>query len=135
MYALVPLVFGSGPPVTAFGPGALLARVARWYRYEASRAHTWEFVMSAIGTVLGYALTAYLLVLVARLVLDWARTAAEGPHWVRRARALTHTATEPVIAPVRRVLRPVRVGEISLDLAFTAVFVVVLVLRSAAFSL
>lgn len=91
--------------------------------------------MSAVGTVLGYALTAYLLVLVARLVLDWARAAAEGPHWARRARALTHTATEPVIAPVRRVLRPVRVGEISIDLAFTAVFVVVLILRSIAFNL
>lgn len=91
--------------------------------------------MSTIGTLLGYALTAYLLVLVARLVLDWARVAAEGPHWASRARALTHTATEPVIAPVRRVLRPVRVGEISIDLAFTAVFVVVLILRSVAFNL
>lgn len=91
--------------------------------------------MSLIGTLLGYALTAFLVLLIARLVLDWARTAAEGPHWVRRARALTHTGTEPVIAPVRRVLRPVRVGEISIDLAFTAVFVVVLILRSAAFNL
>ncbi|MBQ0924978.1 YggT family protein [Saccharopolyspora endophytica] len=91
--------------------------------------------MSLIGTVLGYVVTAYLLLLIARMVLDWARAATEGPPWVRRARALTHAGTEPVIAPVRRVLRPVRVGEISLDLAFTAVFVVVLILRSVAFSL
>ncbi|MEV4730070.1 YggT family protein [Saccharopolyspora sp. NPDC049426] len=91
--------------------------------------------MSLIGTVLGYVLTAYLLLLIARMVLDWARAATEGPHWVRRARALTHAGTEPVIAPVRRVLRPVRVGEISIDLAFTAVFVVVLILRSVAFNL
>lgn len=91
--------------------------------------------MSLIGTVLGYALTAYLLLLIARLVLDWARVATTGPPWVRRARALTHSGTEPVIAPVRRVLRPVRVGELSIDLAFTAVFVVVLILRSIAFSL
>lgn len=91
--------------------------------------------MSLLGNLLGYALTAFLLLLIARLVLDWARTAAEGPHWVGRARTLTHTGTEPVIAPVRRVLRPVRVGEISIDLAFTAVFVVVLILRSVAFNL
>jgi YggT family protein len=40
-----------------------------------------------------------------------------------------------VIAPVRRVLRPVRIGSLSLDLAFTAVFVAVLILRSVALSL
>ncbi|WP_338600412.1 YggT family protein [Saccharopolyspora sp. SCSIO 74807] len=91
--------------------------------------------MSFIGTVLGYVLTAFLLLLIARLVLDWTRVRAQGPHWVRRVRALTHTGTEPVIAPVRRVLRPVRVGEISIDLAFTAVFVAVLILRSVAFNL
>lgn len=91
--------------------------------------------MSVIGALLGYVLTAFLLLLVARLVLDWARTAAEGPPWVGRARALVHTGTEPVIAPVRRVLRPVRVGEISIDLAFTVVFVAVLILRSVAFNL
>ncbi|TDD89209.1 YggT family protein [Saccharopolyspora karakumensis] len=87
--------------------------------------------MSLIGTVLGYVVTAYLLLLIARMVLDWARAPTEGPPWVRRARALTHAGTEPVIAPVRRV----RVGEISIDLAFTAVFVVVLILRSVAFGL
>lgn len=91
--------------------------------------------MSLIGALLGYALTAYLLLLIARLVLDWAHVATTGPPWVRRARELSHKTTEPVIAPVRRVLRPVRLGGLSLDLAFTAVFVVVLVLRSFAFAL
>jgi YggT family protein len=37
---------------------------------------------------------------------------------------------EPVIGPVRRVLKPVRLGSVSLDLAFTAVFAAVIVLRS-----
>jgi YggT family protein len=36
-----------------------------------------------------------------------------------------------VIGPVRRVLKPVRVGSVSIDLAFTAVFVAVIVLRTA----
>jgi YggT family protein len=54
---------------------------------------------------------------------------------VSRARALTHAGTEPVISPVRRVLPPVRTGGLSIDLAFTAVFVVALILRSIAFSL
>ena len=91
--------------------------------------------MSLIGTLLGYALTAFVLLLIARLVLDWVGVLANGPWWVGRARALVHAGTEPVILPVRRVLPPVRAGGLSIDLAFTAVFVVVLILRSIAFSL
>jgi YggT family protein len=91
--------------------------------------------MSLIGTLLGYALTAFILLLIARLVLDWAGVLRVGPAWVGRARVLTHAGTEPVLAPVRRVLRPVRAGGIAIDLAFTAVFVVAIILRSIAFSL
>ena len=91
--------------------------------------------MSLIGALLGYALTAFVLLLIARLVLDWARVLASGPPWVHRARTLTHAWTEPVIAPVRRVLRPVRAGGLSIDLAFTAVLIAALILRSIAFSL
>lgn len=91
--------------------------------------------MSLIGDLIGYALTAYLLLLIARVVLDWVGIAATAPAWVRRAGRLTHAGTEPVIEPVRRVLRPVRVGGVSIDVAFTAVVIVVLILRSIAFNL
>lgn len=91
--------------------------------------------MSLIGALLGYALTVFVVLLIARLVLDWVGVLANGPRWVSRVRALTHVGTEPVIAPVRRVLRPVRAGGLSIDLAFTAVFVVALILRSIAFNL
>jgi YggT family protein len=91
--------------------------------------------MSLIGTLIGYVLTLFILLLIVRLVLDWAGAVAGGPGWVSRARALTHAGTEPVIAPVRRVLRPVRAGGLSIDLAFTAVFVGALILRWIAFSL
>jgi YggT family protein len=91
--------------------------------------------MSLIGTLLGYVLTLFILLLVARMVLDWARMLTSGPAWVGRARQLAHAGTEPVLAPVRRRLPPVRAGGIGIDLAFTAVFVVALILRSVAFSL
>jgi YggT family protein len=91
--------------------------------------------MSLIGALLGYALTAFVLLLIARMVLDWAGLLANGPRWMDRARALTYAGTEPVISPVRRVLQPVRAGGLSIDLAFTAVFVVALILRSIVFSL
>ncbi|MBF6327058.1 YggT family protein [Nocardia transvalensis] len=91
--------------------------------------------MDLIGTLLGYVLTAFLLLLIARVIVDWAEVLGNPPHWVSRVRRFTHAWTEPVIAPVRRVLRPIRAGGISIDLAFTAVFIAVLILRSIAFAL
>jgi len=92
--------------------------------------------MSIIGTLLGFVLTVFIVLLIARMVLDWAGLLSTGAStWVRRARVLAHAGTEPVIAPVRRVLRPVRAGGLSIDLAFTAVFVLALILRGVAFSL
>ena len=91
--------------------------------------------MSLIGTLLGYALTLFILVLIVRMVLDWTAQVATGPSRTGRARELTHAWTEPVIAPVRRRLPPLRAGGIGIDLAFTVVFVAALILRSVAFSL
>jgi YggT family protein len=47
-----------------------------------------------------------------------------------KARNISHRLTEPVIGPVRRVLKPVRIGNVQLDLAFTVVFVATMILRS-----
>jgi YggT family protein len=49
--------------------------------------------------------------------------AAEGRSPKRSIRAwrLTYRVTEPVLTPVRRVLPPVRIGTVALDLAFTVV--------------
>lgn len=91
--------------------------------------------MSLIGTVVGYVLTVFLLVLLARAVLDWATMLTSVPPWAARGRRLAHAATEPVLVPARRVLRPVRAGGMSIDIAFTVVFIVALILRSVAFSL
>jgi YggT family protein len=92
--------------------------------------------MVLIGTVLGYVLTAFIVLLIARMVLDWVGVLGGSvPPWARRARVLAHAGTEPVIAPVRRVLRPLRTGGVAIDLAFTAVFFLALILRSVAFHL
>lgn len=92
--------------------------------------------LDILGLLIGYALSAFLLVMIARLVVDWAGVLTTGgASWLPRARELTHAATEPVLAPVRNVLRPVRAGAVSIDLAFVVVFFLVLVARSLAFSL
>ena len=68
--------------------------------------------MSLIGALVGFVLTAFILVLIARMLLDWTGVVAGGPPWVARARTFTHAWTEPVLAPVRRRIRPVRLGGI-----------------------
>ncbi|MCS7477230.1 YggT family protein [Umezawaea endophytica] len=88
--------------------------------------------MSFIGSLLGTVLLLFWLVMLVRLVFDWVGvvSTSPAPAWTSRVRSVSWSITEPVIAPVRRVLRPVRVGGVSIDLAFTAVLVGVLVLRT-----
>ena len=87
--------------------------------------------MSSIGALLGTVLLLAMLVLLARVVLDWVGVLAPsaGPG-LTRARAIVYRITEPVIAPVRRVVPPLRIGGMAIDLAFTIVFVAVIVLRA-----
>jgi YggT family protein len=92
--------------------------------------------MSTIGSLLGLVLLLFGLVMVARLVVDWVGVLGNPrASWVSGTRRVTHAITEPVIAPVRRVLPAVRTGPVSLDLAFTVVFIAVWILRAIALSL
>jgi YggT family protein len=86
-----------------------------------------------VAGLLGVVLLLFELVLIARLVVDWVGVLSPvggRSGGLYQARRVTHGITEPVISPVRRLLKPVRFGSISFDLAFTAVFVAVIVLRS-----
>jgi YggT family protein len=86
-----------------------------------------------VASLLGIVLLLFELVLIARMVVDWVGVLSPvgGRSGIYQARRITHGITEPVIRPVRRVLKPVRLGSVSLDLAFTAVFVAVIVVRTA----
>lgn len=85
-----------------------------------------------IADLLGLVLVLFQLVLVARMIVDWVGVLSPttGGAGLYRARQITHGITEPVIAPARRVLKPVRVGSVSFDLAFAAVFLAVIILRT-----
>lgn len=94
--------------------------------------------MGLIASLLWLVLTVFILLMLARLVLDWVVVLGGGSTssgGLVRVREFTHSATEPVIAPVRKALKPVRIGGFSLDLAFTAVFIVALILQSVFASL
>jgi YggT family protein len=87
--------------------------------------------MSAIGALLGTVLLLFQIVLLARVVVDWIAVLSSGPEpeWRRTAQRITHAATEPVIAPVRRVLPTIRAGSVGIDLAFIVVFIATVLLR------
>ncbi|MEV4516027.1 YggT family protein [Dactylosporangium sp. NPDC049525] len=89
-----------------------------------------------MGLVLGIVSLVLLLMqvlLIARAVLDWSVVLA-GPtaHGSVRSRLLTgvRAVTEPILAPVRRALPPLRLGGMAIDLAFIVVFVAIVILRA-----
>lgn len=87
--------------------------------------------MGALLWLVGLALLLFELLLIARIVVDLVSVLAkpgyeEGLGTLRR---VVYRFTEPVLAPVRRVVRPVRMGGVSFDLAVTLVFAAVVVLR------
>lgn len=77
--------------------------------------------MSIIGQVLGTVLWLYWLVLIARLVLDFVQIFARS--WQPRGPLLliaefVYTITDPPLRALRKVIPPLRLGGVSLDLAF-----------------
>lgn len=89
--------------------------------------------VNALLWIVGLALLLFELLLLARIVVDLfgtlARSNGRTDPWLRSARAVVWRCTEPVLAPVRRVIKPVRMGGVSFDLAVTLVFLAVVVLR------
>ena len=77
--------------------------------------------MSIIGQVLGTVLWLYWLVLIARLVFDFVQIFART--WQPRGPLLliaefVYTITDPPLRALRKVIPPLRLGGVSLDLAF-----------------
>ncbi len=86
--------------------------------------------VSIIATVLSIALSVYVVVLFARFVLDLARVFAR--QWRPRGLGLVlaefvYTLTDPPLRFVRRFVRPVRVGGVAIDFAFSIVFIACLI--------
>lgn len=84
-----------------------------------------------MGALVGLALLLFELLLIARIIVDLLGVLAK-PSYEERlgpVRRVVYRLTEPVVAPVRRVLPPVRMGGVYFDLAVTLVFVAVVILR------
>lgn len=88
--------------------------------------------MGLVADILGYALQVFVFLLWARLVLDLVQVVT--PNWRPRGIVLVgaevaYTVTDPPIRFFRRFVPPLRLGPVSLDLAWTITLVVCLVLE------
>ena len=81
--------------------------------------------------VLRWLVLAFLLLLIGRLVLDWIQVFArdwrpKGPVLV--VAEVVYTATDPPLKLLRRLIPPLRLGSVQLDLAFFILFLLTYVL-------
>ena len=89
--------------------------------------------MYAIGLTLYYILFFFIAMLWIRFIVDWVQVFARrwephGPLLV--ALEGVYTATDPPIVALRRVIPPLRIGSIALDLSFLLVMVTAFLLLS-----
>lgn len=87
--------------------------------------------MRVAGQWISGLLTLYLVVLIARIILDYTLMFARS--WEPRGVALivvegVFSLTDPPLKLLRRVIPPVRIGQVSLDLAFMVLFLAVVIL-------
>jgi YggT family protein len=84
-----------------------------------------------VGSLIHTVLWIFLLLLFARMVLSWVPVLVRdweprGPVLV--VAELVYSVTDPPLRALRKVLRPVRVGNVQLDLAFIGLYILVSIL-------
>ena len=89
--------------------------------------------MALVRELLSLLLSIYLYILIGRLVLEWIQVFAR--EWRPRGVILVvaegiYTVTDPPLKSIRRVVPPLRLGGVAIDLAFLILILVVSILRS-----
>ncbi len=87
--------------------------------------------MNIVVVVLTYLLVLYLLLLIGRLIIDmlqgysrtWTPTGI-----LARVAEVVYTATDPPLRFLRRYIPPLRLGNVALDLSYTLLFLLIIVL-------
>jgi YggT family protein len=85
------------------------------------------------GLILYWALTAFAGLLLFRLIMEYVFMFARSYRpagAVAIALELCYTVTDPPLKALRRVIPPLRVGQVSVDLSFFVLFLVVAIVRS-----
>ncbi len=81
--------------------------------------------------ILSLLLTLYWLILLARIILDFVIgvTGGRGLSGMAIVYGIIYDLTEPVLRPIRRLIPPLRVGAVALDLSPILVFLMIAVLQ------
>lgn len=87
--------------------------------------------MAIIGWVLLLLLTVYEWVLIGRAILSWVQ--AVNPRWTPRGPVLVlaeiaYTLTDAPLRWLRKFIKPLRLGNVQLDMAFMVLFFLVIIL-------
>ena len=87
--------------------------------------------MHLIGSLLYFVVLVFFLILLVRLVLDWVQFFARD--WRPSGIALviaevTYSVTDPPLKALRRIIPPITLGSVRLDLAFMVLFILCLIL-------
>ena len=88
--------------------------------------------MQVAGEIIAFVLWVCLILLIARIVLDWVQMLARS--WQPRGVVLVlceviYTITDPPLRAIRRVLPPLRLGMVALDLSPLVLFVLIYILQ------
>jgi YggT family protein len=94
--------------------------------------------MNIVVIVLTYVLVLYLLLLIGRLIIDWLQSYSRT--WtptgaLARVAEVIYTLTDPPLRFLRRYIPPVRLGSVALDLSYTLLFLLIIVLLAVVRSL
>ena len=87
--------------------------------------------MSVVASVVYFALLVFLLLLVFRIIMEYVFLLARSYRpsgVVAAALELTYTVTDPPLKLLRRIIPPLRLGSVQLDLGFLVLFFVVQIL-------
>ena len=88
--------------------------------------------MRTAATAVEFVLQAFRILLLFRLIMEYVFLLARSfrpTGIVAIALELAYTVTDPPLKALRRVLPPLRIGGVSLDLAFLVLFILVTILR------
>lgn len=94
--------------------------------------------MALFWQIVSSVLLVFLILLFARFVVDWVMVLARGwrPHgFVAAGLEVVYATTDPPLKALRRVIPPLNLGSVRLDLGFMVLLIVVLVLRNVTASL
>lgn len=87
--------------------------------------------MTLAGQIIEYALYAFIVLLWVRFIVDWIQVFARS--WEPRGLLLVvlevvYSVTDPPIKALRKVIKPIRIGNFALDLSFLLVMILAYVL-------